>query len=86
MPGQSCPAPQRQCGHAVEDCCSPNGCELHYQIWASLPGEFLTMAPTAYRMHHLEGWGHGAGRSRSRREAITHRPGFSQEASLCPSW
>ncbi len=35
--------------------------EFRYQIRASLPGQFLTLPPTAYQMYHPEVWGRGAG-------------------------
>ncbi len=39
----------------------PGSYEFRYQIRASLPGEFLTLPPTAYQMYHPEVWGRGAG-------------------------
>jgi len=39
----------------------PGTYEFTYQIRASLPGEFLTLPPTAYQMYFPEVWGRGAG-------------------------
>jgi hypothetical protein len=39
----------------------PGSYEFRYQVRASLPGEFLTLPPTAYQMYHPEVWGRGAG-------------------------
>ena len=40
---------------------APGTYEFTYQIRASLPGEFLTLPPTAYQMYFPEVWGRGAG-------------------------
>jgi uncharacterized protein YfaS (alpha-2-macroglobulin family) len=39
----------------------PGSYEFTYQIRASLPGQFLTLPPTAYQMYFPEMWGRGAG-------------------------
>ena len=40
---------------------APGTYEFTYQIRASLPGQFLTLPPTAYQMYFPEVWGRGAG-------------------------
>ncbi len=40
---------------------APGTYEFTYQARASLPGEYLTLPPTAYQMYFPEVWGRGAG-------------------------
>jgi uncharacterized protein YfaS (alpha-2-macroglobulin family) len=39
----------------------PGSYRFTYQVRATLPGEFLTLPPTAYQMYFPEVWGRGAG-------------------------
>ena len=41
--------------------CSLEATELACKIRASLPGEYLTLPPTASQMYFPEVWGRGAG-------------------------
>ena len=87
MPGPASKHCWRSRSASAYNGCTPGSYEFRNQIRASLPGEFLKMSPTAHQMYHPEVWGAGpARRSRSHCEALTRRPGFSQEAGLCPSW
>ena len=44
-----------------ETALDPGTYEFSYQIRASLPGEYLTLPPTASQMYFPEVWGRGAG-------------------------
>ena len=57
-PTSSC-ATRRRCCSQTE--LEPGSYEFSYQIRASLPGEYLTLPPTAYQMYFPEVWGRGAG-------------------------